>query len=386
MRILDRERYWAFFKAYVICFTALVGLNVVIDAFSNFDEFLKRGSGLELVGIMGRYYLVHLSQFYDRLCGVISMMAAIFTVTWMQRNNELLAMLAAGLSTQRVIRPVLVSVLIVSAFSVYNQEMIMPKFADELQRVHADDGKGKVEVHGALDSNRIYIHGREADRRTASIGGFNATLPVPVAGEIRELEAKEARYIPITHPTSPIKGGWIATGATLNPPFDETHKPEEDGVVVPVTDLKGVPLPFNNRTVPGGEMFFLRSDLDFQSLTRRVEWYNFATTGELIRGLALPSNEPQKADIAVFLHSRLLRPVLSMILMFMTLPLVLGGYGRNMFINLGLSLGTSALFYGICFVGQYLGANAVITPELAAWAPVIGFGTYARLRWWTIRT
>ena len=42
MRILDRERYWAFFKAYVICFTALVGLYVVIDAFSNFDEFTKR--------------------------------------------------------------------------------------------------------------------------------------------------------------------------------------------------------------------------------------------------------------------------------------------------------------------------------------------------------
>ena len=48
-----------------------------------------------------------MSQFYDRLCGVIGMMAAIFTVTWMQKNNELLAMLAAGISTQRVIRPVL---------------------------------------------------------------------------------------------------------------------------------------------------------------------------------------------------------------------------------------------------------------------------------------
>ena len=38
MRILDRQRYWAFLKAYVICFTSLVGLYIVIDAFSNFDE------------------------------------------------------------------------------------------------------------------------------------------------------------------------------------------------------------------------------------------------------------------------------------------------------------------------------------------------------------
>ncbi len=46
MRILDRERYRAFFKAYVICFTALVGLYIVIDAFSNFDEFSKRADGV----------------------------------------------------------------------------------------------------------------------------------------------------------------------------------------------------------------------------------------------------------------------------------------------------------------------------------------------------
>ncbi len=30
-----------------------------------------------------------------------------------------------------------------------------------------------------------------------------------------------------------------------------------------------------------------------------------------------------------------------------------------MFINLGLSLGTSALFYGVCFLSQYLGGDEV---------------------------
>src|SRR5450432_557146 len=119
MRILDRERYRAFFKSYVICFTALVGLYIVIDAFSNFDEFSKRTDGVvEMFSIMGRFYIIHLSQFYDQLCGVIGMMAAIFTVTWMQKNNELLAMLAAGVSTHRVIRPVIISSVIVSSLAV----------------------------------------------------------------------------------------------------------------------------------------------------------------------------------------------------------------------------------------------------------------------------
>ena len=54
MRILDRERYWAFFKAYVICFIALVGLYVVIDAFANLDEFSEvAGGGRSCSGTWG---------------------------------------------------------------------------------------------------------------------------------------------------------------------------------------------------------------------------------------------------------------------------------------------------------------------------------------------
>ena len=133
MRILDRERFWSFAKAYVICFIALVGLYIVIDAFENIDEFAKiSDSTVELFANMGWYYLIKMSLFYDRLCGVITMMAAIFTVTWMQKNNELLAMLAAGISTPRVIRPVLISAVVVSLLAALNQELIMPRIAEEL--------------------------------------------------------------------------------------------------------------------------------------------------------------------------------------------------------------------------------------------------------------
>src|SRR3954462_9161268 len=152
MRILDRERYRQFFKAYLICFTALVGLYVVIDAFSNFDEFAKRADGaVEMFSIMGRFYMVHMSQFYDRLCGVIGMMAAIFTVTWMQKNNELLAMLAAGISANRVIRPAIISACLVSTLAALNEESITPRFTDSLQRTPDDDGKRKIKAGSRWD-------------------------------------------------------------------------------------------------------------------------------------------------------------------------------------------------------------------------------------------
>jgi lipopolysaccharide export system permease protein len=93
MRVLDRVRYWAraYLKGYAICFTALVGLYVVIDAISNFDEFTKRATGAaEVLRVLGRYYLVHMAEFFVRLCGIIGMVAAIFTVACMHKHNELL--------------------------------------------------------------------------------------------------------------------------------------------------------------------------------------------------------------------------------------------------------------------------------------------------------
>jgi len=88
----------------------------------------------------------------------------------------------------------------------------------------------------------------------------------------------------------------------------------------------------------------------------------------------------------MYIHVRLMRPILAMTLLFMSLPLVLGGYGRNMFINLGFALGNSAMFYGAVLLCQYLGSTAVLVPSLAAWLPLFIFAMLASWRWDRIRT
>src|SRR5262249_16663721 len=235
VKILDKQRYWAFTKAYVICYVSLVGLYVVIDAFANLDEFYKRAEGVELFRIMGRYYLVHQSQFFDQLCGVIGMMAAIFTVTWMQRNNEQLAMLAAGISTHRAIIPVLVSSVIVSLFAVANQEMVMPYFGEELARRHDDDGFQQVNlVSTRYDARNIMMHGKSADRATRTSMRYYATIPLSVLGKIHDIIGSQATYIPPDHPTAPLKGGWLIREATINPPLDQDELQDSEAILTRV--------------------------------------------------------------------------------------------------------------------------------------------------------
>ena len=400
MRILDRQRYWNFLKAYLICFVALVGLYVVIDAFSNVDEFTERSDGtLDLMRVMGRFYLVRMSLFYDRLCGVIAMMAAIFTVTWMQRNNELVAMLAAGVSTPRAIRPVLVAAVLVSAVAVINQELIMPPLGEELQKSHDDDGTRMVKVNSWPDTNGIFVHGKNGFREERTVAPFHATVPTAVSGKLLELSALQGRYIPEDDTRHPLRGGWLLFAASLSPPdlvidarlartlvrVDERDKPRLPGPIARVDDDKSLTAA-QVAMIAAAPAYFLRTNVTFTAVSRTRDWYQYATTEELIRALGDPLSDSERTGIAVFLHGRLLRPLLSLILMGLSLPLVLGGDKGNMFINLGLSIGTSAMVYGGVFMLQYLANNKVLTPELAAWAPLIVFGTLAVARWDRIRT
>ncbi len=530
MRILDRERYWSFIKSYAICFVSLVGLWVVIDAFSNFDEFAKRAAGWQVFAIMGRFYLVRITQYYDRLCGVISMMAAIFTVTMMQRNNELLAMLAAGISTQRVIRPVLVAAVLVNGLAVANQEFMIPPLAEELQKSHDDDGTRRVRVVSRLDSKGILVQGLDGDRGSRTVAHMNVTIPseffgglveiesraatyipetvmrtpmrggwllrgakldvamdpralrggalvqldtcagfppvppigdpkemalldceayfirtevdfetlvgvertadparnrvpVPAAGKLdrngillhgndgagshalrnartafmfyaifpdamfggpREVEARQATYIPPDDKESPMRGGWLLRGARFNLPIDAARAKETPLAVLDSTD--GYPPPAGDDPLLVSNAFFLHTDLSFQAMTRRPDWYQYANTRDLIVGLYDPVNRSESRSIEVFLHGRLLRPFLGITLMCVSLPLVLTGYNKNMFFSLGVSLGVSGLFYAVTFLGQYLGGSADLTPTLGAWLPMFLFATIAVARWDTIRT
>ena len=55
------------------------------------------------------YYGARVLSFFDRISGLLALIAAIFTITWFQRTNELTAVMAAGISKARIIRPLVVA-------------------------------------------------------------------------------------------------------------------------------------------------------------------------------------------------------------------------------------------------------------------------------------
>src|SRR5262249_15937074 len=156
LTLIDRHLIWSYLKAYAVCLVSMMGLFVVVDLFTNLDKFTQNSKGFgPVMQHIGLVYAIKLPQIFNHLCEAIGLLAGMFTVAWMQRNNELLPLLSAGVSTRRVMRPVLIGALLMLGIGMTNQELVIPRIADELVRDPDDvDGRKDLLIQPSYDSTR----------------------------------------------------------------------------------------------------------------------------------------------------------------------------------------------------------------------------------------
>ena len=80
-----------------------------------------------------------------------------FTVSWIQRHNEMTALMAAGVSRFRVLLPIIVAVAVVSLLSAANREILMPRYRHELSRGSKDPSGNKPQSLGSRYDGRTNV-------------------------------------------------------------------------------------------------------------------------------------------------------------------------------------------------------------------------------------
>jgi|SoiMethySBSTD1v2_1073268.scaffolds.fasta_scaffold211058_3 lipopolysaccharide export system permease protein len=356
MTILDRMLFVAFLRAYIICLVSTLSLYVVVDLFTNVDDFFQPNkSGLEIAQHILTYYGYRTIQYYDRLCEALSLLAAMFTVAWSQRNNEIIPMLSAGVSTHRFLRPVLLGAALMLTLGVLNQEFLIPYIAPALATDRDDpEGTHQLTVQGCYDANRVHIDGALAYRREQTVEKFFVTLPVTGKSEMKHLSAARARYIPPI-PNQRISGGWLMTDTT--PAELPTGTYDEDVIEM----------------IDPGRFFLHVREATFERATRGQKTQAYAST-QSIYELMQRTDVGRMNNLAVTFHMRLTRPIVGMLLVIMGLSIVLRDQTRHVFISAGLCLVMCAVFFAVVFGGKFLGTGDYLSPALAAWLPVLIFG------------
>ncbi len=361
MLILDRYILRQFIQVFIVCWVSLTGLYVVFDAFANIDEFLRSGGVFKT---MLRYYSFRSVAFFDMISSVLAMIAAMFTMTWIQRHNELTALMAAGISRKRVVKPVVIAAMMVTALALINRELFIPKFREELLKNARDlNGTNVFPVTSQYDNQTgIMISGRHKTSKDLRVYQPSFLLPKTLDPQERSLNAVECFWKPADdkHPA-----GYL---------FNQVTAPQEllSGPALMLKGEKVIYTPISDpQWVQPGQCFVV-SATDFEQLSGGGTWWKHTSLLQMIDRAHRP-NVFFNGTLRVTIHSRVVQPILELTLVFLGLPLVLSRENRNMFVAIGLCILLVGLFLSVSMACQYLGSAGLIDAPLGAWLPLMIF-------------
>jgi lipopolysaccharide export system permease protein len=371
MVIIDRYILWMFLWRLIICFVSLLGLYVVVDCLGHLDQFLTLARRLQgLPALLVEFYGPRALTFFDRISGLLALLSATFAAVTLQRSHELGALLAAGISKVRVVRPIIGGAVGIALLAAVNRELLIPHYRDQLMRDLKDwEGAAEKPLRPRYDKHTdILIGGQRTQAAEQRILQPVFRLPYAMGGFGTQLAAREAYYC---RATADRPEGYLLAGV---------HQPEQLASVASFA-LADEALLLSPKDTPGLEpdQCFVVSAVSFEQLAATAVWQQLSGTPDLVAALHNPSLDPG-ADLRVAVHTRLVQPLLDVVLLFLGLPFVLARESRNIFAAAGMCLVVVAVFFLVVLGCQAMGTNSyLLNPALAAWCPLLIFAPVARV-------
>ncbi|GAB4150672.1 MAG: hypothetical protein Tsb009_25650 [Planctomycetaceae bacterium] len=352
----DRYLLKRYLHSFVILFVSMYGLFMVIDGFTNVDGFQEgRESAQEVMTHMVQYYWYQAFQFFNMIATVLSVVAVMIVFALLQRNSEFYPVLAAGIPTYRLLLPVMVGTVLVNLAMIANQELVIPQIARHLQAPRSERQSNGFPVEPIYDrKTRILIDGKGLFMAEGRLDRAEFVLPQPdLAVDLTTLKAKDAVYYP---ESSRQPSGWLLRG--VQPSYDE----------IPLTETGRK---FIRRTNDPQQVFVV-TDVSFDQLSNRAKNFRYLSTAQLVRRIRNPSTGLMSVrGQTLFFHSRLVRPLLSLVAVVIIVPIILRRESRGLVTNMAVCALVMGGLHGLTFLFSYLGQTNIIAPDLAAWSPVI---------------
>ena len=352
MYLLHRFLIRGYVKAYFICLVSLLTLYVVVDLFTNLDEFTDHRTTTSRAPVVhiGTYYGYKVTQIFDRLSEAIVLLAATFTVALIAQQR-VLPLLSAGVPTRRVVLPILLTAVVMLGLSVVNQELVIAQIGDKLVNDKSDpSGDKELLAKGAYEPDGTHIEGRLASRKE---GDQEVVCDHSRAGGRLPREHQRGEGLL----QAPAKRAKNTAAAGCSP------KRSRSGSPASTTRTWKCSIPASSSWT---------KNVDFEALTHIPTWYTFVSTMRIFGDCTKANRHtgddggglPHEAhSSAARVHSGAPRPVRH--------P---PRSEPQRIHRAGLCLLLCALFFAAQFACKSLGDGDYLSPALAAWLPVLVFG------------
>jgi LPS export ABC transporter permease LptG/LPS export ABC transporter permease LptF len=346
--ILDRYLIRKYLSIFCLVFMALLSISVIVTFFEGIDNIFEHNKSLLL---LVRYIGYRIPEFVSYILPVAALTTTLLSLGLLTKSNEVTAMKACGISVYRMILPVILTGLITSFFSFYDQEWVLPfsnrKVEEAWNKINDVPPRSYsyVNRHWVLgqDRERIY-HYDYFDPQKSDFSQLSIfTIDRSSWSLKRRIQAEKAR---LEGNELVLKKYWVRDFSNERPVTFEAAKEMR----LRIAESKSY---FMKEWKEPGQMTYGELDEHIRSL----EGMGFETTRF-------------KVDLAY----KISFPFVAVVMTLLGIPFAFSMGKRGTLVGIGLSIVIAMIYWGAVGLFKSFGYVNVLSPFLAAWGPNLVFG------------
>jgi lipopolysaccharide export system permease protein len=353
MKLIDKHLLREFLVPVVYCLLAFVMVLIINELFGDMRRIIENKPPVHVVV---RFYISVLGPSMQYLAPASLMLATLYTLYGLTRNNELVAMRASGISIYRITIPFLAVGVLFSLLTAALNETWIPHAMEWAEETRANKFK---RVETKVVDQCIYLN--PSLHRQWIINSFDTKHPQI----LRDVEVKQETpeglrdYVVRTEKAEYADGQWWFHSPTIqrfgdsDNPIGEEESLGVEGSVVEMREYTEHPQSFVS-TVRPWEFLNIR------------EMYRYLRTHDHLSDRAL--SEKQYG-----LHSHLAMPWACFIVILFAVPAGARTARQGMLTAVFSAVGLMACFYALSQVGLVIGSTGMVPAWLGAWLSNIVF-------------
>ena len=352
MTILDRYVLQNTITPFFYCFLGFVGIWFIVDLSTNLPDFIQGHASLSA---LAEYYSSQIPQLVVLCLPIALLLALLYSLAAMSRSNEIISMIGAGLSVTRILVPLIVVGLVLTAVTTYFNYEQGPHATAAKQLMLRDIKRGEKGT-GAISD--LLFRNREA-LRTWFMRRINTKFKSGRISDIQIIQQNE---------NGDILKQWYAREANYNP----------DQKRWVLSNAKYVELDSNGDITKSEFKDTLNidgwSETPWRILSSAMN-PEFLSVSELRDYLRFNGDFPENR-LAVYrthLQYRWALPWFCLVVVFLAAPMGIVYSRRGIVGGVAVAIG---LFFSMAFLSTLFvafGKGQRISPFTAAWVPVIFF-------------
>ncbi len=346
MNLIDRYLLASFLRTLFWAILAFVAIFLLVDLFDHLDNFLDDNARVLAVV---RYYVFKLPLIIDLCLPVGMLLASLFTLGSLSKNNEYAALLSSGVSLARAGRSLLVLGLLVSVGALAFREYVVPYSNQKNEDILKYEIEGKIRQDLRSKRNFTYI-GRNGEvyviaafrPRPPTLSGFSMEVFADSV-MVRRIDAQRARW---------DGHKWVAEDGTIRV-FEGDREIVTPFAEYRIEESEETPADFSRREIDPENM-------NYFELERFADWVS-RNGGNPI---------PYRATMA----NKLAFPLVNLLMVVLGLSLGAGRSKTTLWAGFGLTMGLASAYWILMDFGLSLGKTGALPIWFSAWAPNILYG------------